>query len=410
MSAANLRVRRIPGAPIVAVRVLLPGGGRREEIPGLALVTGRMLTEGTARRDWRTIADAAESLGMSAAGASNLEAHGVAVDALAGDWRSALELAAELVYEPAFPADRLSWVARQAAGELEAQADQADVATAREFARLLYAPHPKGRPAQGDPESLARLRPGDCRRFHAEALARGGLVVVAGEIDSDLVGREVEARFGALASPAVDGFAPPAPPGASARRREIRTRARDQAHLFVGQLTVGRRDPDFAALELAAVALGAGAGLSGRIPARIRDREGLAYHAAADLVAGASLDSGRLTAYVGTLPENLERAERAAREEIGRLAADGIEPAELEEARSYLLGREPFRRESARQWADLAAHAAILGLPVDDLEWRLAGVRAVGRAEVDAALRRHVDPDRLAVAVGLPGDPGLELP
>jgi zinc protease len=402
MSRPNLRVRRICGAPLVSVRVVLPGGGRREEFPGQALVTGRMLSEGTARRDWRAIADAAESLGMSAAGVSNLEAHGVGVDALADDWRRALELAAELAFEPAFPEDRLRWVARQAAAELEAQADQADVLTAREFARQLYAPHPKGRPAQGDPESLARLGPEECARFHATALARGGLVVVAGEIDPELVEPAVEAAFGALAPPSSDGFEPPAPAGTEPRRLEVRTRARDQAHLFVGQLTVGRRHPDYTALELAAVTLGAGAGLSGRIPSRVRDREGLAYHASADLVAGASLDTGRLAAYVGTSPENLDRAERAAREEIARLVEGGIEPAELEEARAYLLGREPFRRETARQWADLATYAAILELPIDDLEWRLASLRAVDRAQVDAALRRHVDPEHLFVTVGLP--------
>jgi zinc protease len=401
-SGPALHIRRIGGAPLVAVRVLLPGGGRREEIPGLALVTGRTLAEGTVRRDWRALADAAESRGMSLSSSSNLEAHGVGVDALAEDWEEALALAAEVVFEPAFPVDRLRWVARQAAAELEAQADQADVLTARAFAHQLYFPHPKGRPAQGDPESLARIEPASCRAFHAAALARGGLVVVAGPIDADAV-REVAARrFAALGPPAVDGFEPPAPSDDVPRRVEIRTRALDQAHLFVGQRTIDRRHPDYTALELAAVALGAGAGLSGRVPARVRDREGLAYHASADLVAGASLDTGRLVVYVGTSPANLERAERAAREEIARLVADGLEPAELEEARSYLIGREPFRRETARQWADLASHATILGLPLEDLEWRLAALREVSHAEVSSALRRHVDPERLYVTVGLP--------
>ena len=402
MSSERFRIRRIPGAPLVAVRVVFPGGGRREEIPGQALVTGRMLSEGTARSDWRAIATDAEALGMSAAGLSNLEAHGVAVDALADDWERALDLAAELALESTFPEERLRWVARQAAAELEAQADQADLWTARAFAELVYAPHPKGRPAQGDPESLARLDSALCRGFHEAARARGGLVVVAGEIDPERVLAAVERRFASLAPPADDGFAPPAPPPPGERRRELRTRARDQAHLFLGHLTVDRLHPDYAPLELAAVALGAGAGLSGRIPSRIRDREGLAYHASADLVAGASLDSGRLVAHVGTAPENVERAERAAREEIARLAAEGLEERELEDARSYLVGREPFRRESARQWADLAIHGTILGLPVDDLEWRLASLRAVDREAVARALRKHVAPDALAVTVGLP--------
>ena len=395
-------VRRMEGAPVVALRVVLPGGARREATPGLALVTGRMLGEGTRRRDWRTLALAAEERGITVAGYGGLESHGVAVDALASDWERALELAAELLFEPAFPTQRVDWVARHAAAELEAEADQADVLTGRAFAELLYGSHPKGRPLQGDAASLAALESAHCRSFHDAALARGGYVVVAGEVEPDAVDAALARTFGGLQRPGGEPFAPPAPPPPGPRRRELRTRARDQAHLLVGALTVDRADPDFEALELAGVALGAGAGLSGRIPARVRDREGLAYSAWADLVSGAGLDAGRFAAYVGTAPKSLARAEAAVREELFRLLVDGLPARELDEARSYLLGREPFRRETARQWAELTAQGLVQELPLADEPWRRGRIESVGREAVDAALRRHLDPERLAVAVGLP--------
>jgi zinc protease len=208
--------------------------------------------------------------------------------------------------------------------------------------------------------------------------------------------------FPGLRAPAQEGFAPPAPAPRSARRREIATRARDQAHLFVGQWTVARAHPDCAALELAAVALGAGSGLSGRIPHRIRDQDGLAYHASADAVGGAGLDPGRFAAYVGTAPETVGRAERAVVEEVRRLLDEGLSQREIDDARSYLSGREPFRRETARQWADLAALGAIEGLPLEAPDWSRARIEGPSRDDVDAALRRWLDPDALAVAVGLP--------
>jgi len=401
-SGARWRVRRMPGAPLVAVRVVLAGGARREEIPGLALVAGRALAEGTRRRDWRALATAAESRGMNAVGFGSVESTGVAVDALADDWEGALALAAEMLLETTFPEDRVRWLARQAAAELEAQADEADVMTGRTFAELLYGAHPKGRPLQGDAKSLAAITPADCARFHAAALARGGCVSVAGAIDPEAVSARLEALLPDLRAGDDREFLPAAPPAAAATRREIRTRARDQAHLFVGQLTVARAHPDCAALELAAVALGAGSGLSGRIPNRIRDREGLAYHAAADTVAGAGLDPGRFVAYVGTAPETVEQALRGVVEETRRLLEGGLTDTELEEARSYLLGREPFRRETARQWCDLAALGALEGLPFEDGAWSRQRIAALDRRSVEAALVRHLDPDRLAVAVGLP--------
>jgi zinc protease len=399
---APVRVERVEGAPVVAVRLLLPGGARCEEIPGQALVTGRTLAEGSRRHDWRQLAELAESRGMSSAGFGGVESHGVAVDALAGDWRAAVDLAAELLFEPIFPDDRLKWIARHAAAELEAQADQADLITGRAFADALYSPHPRGRPLQGDARSLATLEPSDASGFHAEALRRGGWIVVAGRIDPDEVRPVAEAVLSELGAPVAAPPEPSPPPTPAAQRREIVTRARDQAHLFVGHLTVGRNDPSYTALEIAGVALGAGAGLSGRMPLRLRDREGLAYAVSSDLAAGAGLDAGRLHVYLGTAPGNLERAERAIREELQRLVEDGLTPEEIESARSYLLGREPFRRETARLRADLAAQGRLLGLPLEDAEWRREALLAEDRESIEAAVRRHLDPQRLTVVVGLP--------
>jgi zinc protease len=151
-----------------------------------------------------------------------------------------------------------------------------------------------------------------------------------------------------------------------------------------------------------AVILGSGAGLTGRIPARIREREGLAYTAYAQTVAGSGLDSGRLLAYVGTSPATVEKAEKGVIEEIARVVEDGVEESEVAEARAYLLGREPFRRETARQWAEILIEAEEYGLPVDDFEHRKAELEAVDRAAVEAAARRHLHPEQLRVTVGMP--------
>jgi zinc protease len=89
-------------------------------------------------------------------------------------------------------------------------------------------------------------------------------------------------------------------------------------------------------------------------------------------------------------------------EEITRLVEDGIGEDELEEARAYLLGREPFRRETARQWADLLTEAAHYGMPLDDPDWRNAELNALDKPTVEAAARRHIRPQDLRVTVGMP--------
>lgn len=405
------RLRRVEGAPVVAVRLLLAGGARCEAIPGQALLTGRLLAEGTRRRSWERIAADAEGRGMILSSFSGYETHGLAIDALAEDWQLALDWTAELLFESVFPEDRFQWLARQAAAELEAQADQADLLTARAFNEQLYAPHPRGRPLQGDAASLALLDPDRCREFHSAALGWGAFLSVAGEIDEAQVARRASELFGQLLGDGDVGDGgsgvrprpePASPAAAPAWRREIVTHAHDQAHLFLGARTLSRSHPDYAALEVAGVLLGTGSGLTGRIPQRIREREGLAYTATADTVAGAGLDEGRLVCYVGTAPETLDQAEASVRDELARFLAEPVAEGDLESARSYLLGREPFRRETARQWADLMAVSALLDLPLDDPHWYTGTIQRLMAGDVEEAARRWIDPERLMVTRGLP--------
>lgn len=397
----DVRVRRVEGAPVVAVRLWFRAGARVETIPGQALLTGRMLTEGTRTRDWRKIADDAESTGMILSSYGTFECHGVTVDALARDWEQALAWAVELLLDSSFPEDRCAWLARQAAAELESLADQPDVKTAWGFLDQLYAPHPRRRPLHGSVDSLLGLTPDNCKVFHQTALQQGVLATVAGVIDEDAVRKRLEELLSGFPDEA-EPFPEPPPPVGTPERYLVETEAEDQAHLYIGHLTVPRHHPDFTALELVAVILGSGAGLTGRIPMRIREQEGLAYTAYAQTIAGAGLDAGRLVAYLGTAPATIDKAEAGVKEEIARLVEDGVEEAELEEARSYLLGREPFRRETARQWADLLTEAAQYDLPLDDPELREQELRALDLATVQDVIRRHLRPEELRVTVGLP--------
>ena len=401
----DVRARRVEGAPVVAVRLWIRAGGRVETTPGQALLTGRMLSEGTRSRDWRRIADEAEDKGMVLSSFGTFECHGIAIDALSRDWEQALAWTAEMLFEASFPEDRCAWLAKQAAAELESLADQPDVKTAWGFLAQLYSPHPRSRPLHGSVDSLLSLTPADCAFFHRASLSRGLLVAVAGVLDEDAVGRRVEELFAAV--PEQGGaLREPATPQGLPGRGAVETEAEDQAHLYVGHLTVPRRHPDYTALELVAVILGSGAGLTGRIPMRIREQEGLAYSAYAQTEAGSGLDPGRLVAYVGTSPATVEKAEAGVKEEIARLVDGGIEDAELEEARAYLLGREPFRRETARQWADLLTEAAHYDLPLDDPHHRRRELEALDRPTVEAAIRRHIKPAELRVTVGMPEGAG----
>ncbi|MEM1249912.1 MAG: pitrilysin family protein [Acidobacteriota bacterium] len=395
-----LRVRRIPGSGTFALRVWFPCGALDEHLPGLAYLTGHALAEGTQRRDWLQVAVDLEDQGMSLSTFGSLELFGLSLDGMVSDWQRGLDWASELIFEPSFTEERVDWLRQQTVAEIDSLSDQPDVVTGWRFLRQLYPGHPAGRPIQGDRESLNALSADDCRSFHRRALERQPLVAVAGGLTESEVTAALESRFAVPGPPhrAVRSL-PEASPRTTA---DVKTSARDQAHLFLGHLTVARDHEDLAALELLGVVMGAGSGLSGRIPQRIREEEGLAYTAQTNPLSGASKVRGRLVIYLGTAEENLTQAEASVRDELQRLLRDGVSADEFEGAKAYLLGREPFRQETARQWGDLLAQAAYFETPWDDPEWRRRRLQEVTREEVERAARTHLHPDQLHVTRGLP--------
>lgn len=393
----------------MAIRVWLPGGSLAERRPGEALVTGRLLTEGSRRRAWDEIAAQAEDRGIDLAGLGGTEVIGLAVDALATDWRQALELAAELTLEASLPEDRLEQVRWRTASELDSLSERPEVVAAWAFLEQLYGgDHPAGRPLQGTTESLAALARSDCLACHRRSLESGVLVSAAGDLDEDETRVAIDELFAVVPTPRPGPPAPRPPAERTASRREIVLEAGEQTQLYVGQLTVPASHPDLPALQIAGVVLGSGPGLAGRIPTRLRERDGLGYEASATTVGGAGRMPGRLVVHVATAPRQVEAALRAVREELERFVAEGIGDGEFDEARTYLLGSEPFRRESARQLAALGMRSMLYGVPWDRPGWLESALERLDRAAVEAAIRRHLDPDTLAVTVGVPAGPAGE--
>ncbi len=406
----RLGALRVPGAGVVAARAWLRGGARLEPLPGLSLLCGRMLVEGTIRRTWSEIAEQAEARGIALGGFGTAEVHGITVDALADDAGLALGWLAELVLEPGFDRARFELLRDQTLGELRSLADRPEVVAGWAFRDQLYHPHPLASPSQGTSESLARLTADDCRRFHGDALARGGVVAVAGDIDEEAVLAVLERVFqgaaGAAALPAAAaaaaaGSEPPAPRGRSRRRIEVATGSREQAHVYAGHFTVDRRHPDLPELRALGILLGSD-GLAGLIPNRVREQEGLAYATHVDLLAGAGTDPGALSVYLGTHPDHVERGLELVRDSLFQVLERPPDAAALETCKTGMFGREPFLTETAGLWAGLLVDALLFDLPSYRRPWRLERIERLTPDGVFQAARRHLEPERMRVTVGLP--------
>jgi zinc protease len=351
----GLRILLEPGdGEAVAVRLTGLGGMLVEPRggSGRTLAWSRALTRGCAGLDAHAFACEVEGLGAGIAGTTGRSTQAVRGDFTRGNLAGGLELFADAVLRPDFDAGEWAMLRDELLATLEEKADDPELLASERLWALVYGTHPYGAPATGTPGTLARMTAGHLRAHHARWARPDNLVLsVAGGFDPDSMLRRIRRLFGSMAP------APrPAPerdaPHVAAPTRRVRLRSdREQAHVLAAWAGERVDGPDQPALELLSAILG---GQGGRLFMELREAHGLAYSVGAASHEGWA--PGLLVASIATDPARLDEAERGLIRCVGALAEAPVEAAELERARTALLGTAEAELQSA------AFRAASMGL------------------------------------------------
>ena len=360
-------------------------------------VAGGMLMRGTQKRSRAELRDAFDRLKASV----SVSADGAGVEVRRAQLDDALRLVAEVLREPAFPAAEFEELRRSALTGAEAQRGDPSAIAGERLARHLN-PYPRDhwlytQSVDERVDSLKAAALDDARRCHSELIgATGAHFVAVGDFDPDALSRLVDELFGGWKSPSPYKRIPARYFERAPLEETVSTPDKANAVLRAA-LNLELRDdhPDFPALVLGNYLLGGTS--SGRLPARVREKEGLSYSTysyfnASALDAAASFGVASIYA-----PQNRARVERAVREELGRALAQGFGDAEVESARKGLLQARRVARSQDRNLVSRLTNYLFVGRT---FEWDIAfekRLAALTPAEVRDALRRHVDPARLSV-------------
>jgi len=370
--------------------------------PPTGTLTGSMLARGTTTRDRQAFDDAIDRLRAKLAfggGSTTTSAGGETVRA---NLAPALKLAAEALRMPAFPAAEFEKLQRERATQLEASRTEPTAIAQRALARHDN-PYPQGDvryAATLDEElaGLARVSKDDVARFHERFVgASHGEVAIVGDFDPTEVRPLLEELFGGwrAAAPFTRVPTPYRPTTPAAMRFETPDKPNAIA---IGTIAAQVRDldPDYAALAVAERILGGGP--EARIPARLREKEGLSYSAGSYLQPGQIDDMGALGVYAIFPPQALGKVRTALDEEIARALASGFTTEEIAAAKRAILEE---RRASRAQDATLAAaltSQAFLGRTFAESAKLDAAIEAVDVAAANAALRKYLSRERIAWA------------
>ena len=258
----------------------------------------------------------------------------------------------------------------------------------------------------GDLESLTAQDARDFfQRWYTPANAA---VVVVGDVDPQQVLALAEQHYGGIASHAVPARKPrPEPEQRGLRRIEVKAPA-EQALVAlafrVPQMTSLQPSPDnddaLALTVLSAVLDGySGARLDRALtqgPDRVADSA-----SAGNGLLGRGPQTFSLVG-VPAAGKTAAQVEAALREQVARIAKEGVSEAELNRVKTQWVASEVYKRDSVMGQAQELGHYWIQGLPLDADAQLIERLRGVTAAQVQAVAQKYFGDDQLTVATLLP--------
>ena len=400
-----------PDDPVVVAQFRIQAGALAEPDgkPGLSGFVARMLVRGQAGRSFEAFNELTDGLGASLGVDGGRLFIDVGIRCLREDLPQLLDLVADVLRRPDFPADEIERVRQEIlAGIRDSEQSTAAVADLAMREVLYPAGHPYARRVSGDAESIASISRDDLTAFHSTTFGRRTLVVaVVGGVGSmnDIAG-QIEQRFGdwQLGTAASDLPAAAVSPDTTVRVDRV-VEGKSQSDLVLGAPAIARDHPDYYALDTANTILGR-IGLSGRLGAEVREKRGLAYSVSSGISAGK--EAGTFTARGGVSPVDADQALAAIRAEIGRIRDEPVSAEELADAQSYMTGVLPIALERSGGVAATLLTIEYHDLGLDYIERYPEIIRALTVDDIQAAVRAHLDPDRVVIATAGPPIPATK--
>lgn len=402
----GLRVVLVPDSevPFVTVRLGLDYGAYSDsdKTPGLASMTMAMLNQGTDKRSYEQLNEELDRYAIRLSGDAGMDRSAVYASALAEHGERAIELLAEVVREPSFPAERLQKQIKQLKTGLAIQERSAEYLAERQFLKRVYGSHPYARTVQGETADLDRLDVGEIRSWWEKHVRPDAAVLfVAGDIEPERTLSWAQTYLGGWSGTGEQPtYTMPALPKPAPTRIYLVDRPGDQAQIRVGHRSIKRDHPDYFTGRVMSGILGGG--FNSRLNSRIRVKEGLTYGARGGIRPGRFAGIFEVSTFSKTA--TVGKTVSAILDELARMRAAPPSAEEHRDFTSYLLGSFPGRRETAENVVRDLWIIESEELPTDHFQRYLAAVAATTPASVHQSARNLLDGKSLTIVVVGPAD------
>lgn len=386
-------IKQKSNVPLVTIAIAARGGSHDEDptTAGLTGLVARASIKGTAARTAAQIAETAEAMGGSVSPSVGSDVFDWEISVPARHFETALELLADVAFQPCFPEAEFAVEKKLALADLQHVRDDMYRYPLRLCLQQAFRGHPYGNSLSNVERTLTVSDRTDVGAWHAQQIRRQPWVFIVGDVDPESAARSVERHLPQSTQAPITAPVQAEWPGTA---QVIETRDKAQTALALAFPAPNRNAEDSYVLHLLANAVG---GLGGRFFEELRSKRSLAYTVA--LMPIARWLGGTFMAYIATSPEREDEARMALFAEFDRLRNELLPAAEVERAQRYTIGTWQIHSQTnSAQLSDLM-HAFLLGPGVREITEYEAHIRAVTPDAIRTAAQRYFDPELHVEAV-----------
>ncbi|MCA0458083.1 MAG: insulinase family protein [Chloroflexi bacterium] len=370
---------------------------------GTASMAASALMRGTKNRSFDAIHSSLEDIGADLDVGAGTHTTGFSGKALAEDLPVLVELLADVLRYPVFPAQQVERLRGEILTGLQYRQQDTRFRAGRAFRENLYPEsHPYHYSSRGTLETIPGITLEDINAFHRKHYGpQGMIVVIVGAVKAADAVEIVRGKLGDWQNPDQPAKAvlPEIQQVDETRQIAVNIPGKTQSDIVMGVLGPSRFEPDYRAATLVNSVLGQ-FGMMGRIGDEVREKQGLAYYAYSSLEGG--LGPGSWSVSAGVNPSNVQQAIQSVVGEIRRIVTEEVTDDDINENKSYFTGHLPLQLESNEGIAASILNMESYGLGLDNLQRFTGEINALTKADLLKAIQRYWNPEAYIVAVAGP--------
>lgn len=395
-SGVRIVTEALPSVRSVALGFWIGTGssGETHDEAGLSHLIEHMLFRGSSRYGSLEIDQIFDGFGAELNAGTGKETTSVYSRVLDEHFPTAFDVMADMVWRPRFDPQELDAEREIVLEEIAMYEDDPQDKVFDVLGDAVFGDHPLGRAIIGRAEVVSGTPAEGLAAFHAGRYTPGNVVIAAaGAIGHDALVELVRAAEGGV--PAAGGPVPVAPAVDAAQQRlRFHTKETEQYHLCLGTHGIARDDDRRYALRILDTILGGSS--SSRLFVEVREKRGLAY--SVSTFSSAYAQAGQFGLYVGTRPDNVEKAMKVIGDELQRAIEDPATDAELRRAKENVKGRIGLSLESTTARMNRLGAAVLADMPLLSLDEIIERLDAVTVEDLKALAAELLDPSRMSAA------------